>query len=281
MRQSQQPIMQSNPPKIFIYTALPCEAKPLIDYFRLKKNVQINPFAVFANDTLCLTVTGIGKNAMAAGIAYTQALLATAAYPVLVNVGIAGHRDHELGELFIIDKITDAETQKRYYPPLVFKPPCPSANVRTAAKPQLDYAHAELCDMEASAFYETAVRFSSGELIQCLKVISDNAATPAGQINAPSASALIAARLESIVQVVEQLAKLAHLLDTTEPPGFAELLGHYRFSMSEQRQLKAQLLRWSIVTGGNTLDVDKAALHSGKAVLKWLEQKISDTAFYL
>lgn len=98
--------------KIFIYTALPCEAKPLVKHFGLKKNVNIEPFAVFFNQDICLIVTGLGKSAMAAGVAYTQALFASVEHPVIVNIGIAGHKEHAVGSLFLIDKINDVDSQK-------------------------------------------------------------------------------------------------------------------------------------------------------------------------
>ncbi len=162
-------MMKPNAHKIFIYTALLCEAKPLVDHFGLKKETAVQPFAVYLNNDICLTVTGLGKSAMAAGVAYTQALFAKVEYPVIVNIGIAGHRDHALGGLFLIDKIIDLDSQKNYYPALIFTPACPTGSVQTSSKPQLNYDPLHLCDMEASAFYETAVRFSSSELILLLE----------------------------------------------------------------------------------------------------------------
>ena len=84
-------------PDVFIYTALPCEAKPLVAHLRLKKEIGIQPFAVYCNDKLCLTITGLGKNAMAAGVAYTQALYAGIENPILINLGVAGHQSRTIG----------------------------------------------------------------------------------------------------------------------------------------------------------------------------------------
>ena len=86
--------MHQHKRKIFIYTALPCEAKPLVEHYNLKKDVTVQPFAVYLNHEICLTVTGLGKSAMAAGVAYTQALFAAVEYPVMLNMGIAGHKNH-------------------------------------------------------------------------------------------------------------------------------------------------------------------------------------------
>jgi adenosylhomocysteine nucleosidase len=270
-----------NEHKIFIYTALPCEAKPLVKHFDLKKNVSIEPFAVYFNDDICLTVSGLGKSAMAAGVAYTQALFASVEHPVIVNIGIAGHKNHALGSLFLIDKIIDVDSQKNYFPPLVFSPPCPTDSIQTASRPQLDYDLPHLCDMEASAFYETATRFASGELILCLKVISDNQLSPAENIQPKQVSALIAAHVLTIETVLSQATGLAEQITTLKPIQFEQLLQHYYFTASERMKLNNQLARWTALTRKPIPDFDETRLHKGKDVLNWLDQLIGKTDFYL
>lgn len=265
---------------IFIYTALPCEAQPLIGHFRLKKDLRVQAFAVFRRENICLTVTGIGKSAMAAGIAYTQALFAGSPYPVMLNAGIAGHKYHPLGSVFLANKITDADSQKCHYPPLVFKPPCAATSIQTYAKPQLAYRHDELCDMEASAFYETAARFTTGELIQALKVVSDNENHSAAQVTAQAASEMLAAHIGVIVQVLGQLDKLSASLAVTEPQGLNELLGRYHFSVNGQQQLKNKLARWELLGGPSVFEA-MDGVKDGKGVLKRLEEKIRELEFYL
>ncbi len=272
---------QQNQPRIFIYAALPCEAKPLVEHFSLKKDTAVQPFAVYFNHDICLTVTGLGKSAMAAGVAYTQALFASAEHPVLVNIGIAGHIDHAVGSLFLIDKITDVDSQKSYYPPLVFTPPCPTANIKTVSRPQPDYDLQHLCDMEASAFYETAVRFSSGELIHCLKVISDNESSPAENIQPKQVSSLIAAHVPTIETILAELSRLAERVSTQEPELFEQLTQKYHFTASERGQLKNLLSRWNVVTDHLAPEFDERQLHRGKDVLSWLDQQISKIEFSL
>lgn len=272
---------QQNPPGIFIYAALPCEAKPLVEHFKLKKDTTVQPFAVYLNRDICLTVTGVGKSAMAAGVAYTHALFAAVEHPVLVNIGIAGHKDHALGSLFLIDKITDVDSLKSYYPPLVFTPPCSTAAIQTASRPQLAYDGRNLCDMEASAFYETAVRFSSGELIHCLKIISDNALSPAENIQPKQVSQLIAAHVSEIETLLAELRRLAELITAPEPAQFERLIQRYHFTASEQGQLKNRLSRWELLTGAQIPELDETQLHKGKDVLCWLDQQIDKIEFCL
>jgi len=267
--------------KIFIYTALPCEAKPLIEHFGLKKDVSVQPFAVYSSHDICLTVTGLGKSAMAAGVAYTQALFAKVEHPVIFNIGIAGHKDHPLGGLFLIDKIIDVDSQKRYYPSLIIIPPCPTGSIQTLSKPQLNYDQQHLCDMEASAFYETAVRFTSSELVLCLKVISDNQLSPVDNIQPKQVAELIATNMSTVESLLVRLAALADIITTPEPGQFEQLILDYHFTVNERMQLKSLLSRWNIVTNHQAIEFDEIRLHSGKDVLRWLDAQINNTDFYL
>ena len=268
-------------PGIFIYIALPCEAKPLVKHFCLKKATTVQPFAVYFNKDICLTVTGPGKSAMAAGVAYSQALFAKIEYPVLFNIGIAGHQYHAVGSLFLIDKINDFDSRKSYYPSLVFTPPCPTASIQTVSRPQLTYDQQYLCDMEASAFYETAVRFSSGELIHSLKVISDNELSPVENIQPQQVSLLIAAHTTTIKTLLGELSYLSRLITVPESQLFRQLTERYYFTASEQEQLKNKLSRWMALTQQPIFEPNENQLHKGKDVLFWLDQQMSKIEFFL
>lgn len=267
--------------KIFIYTALPCEAKPLAEHFRLKKDAAVQPFAVYLNHEICLTVTGLGKSAMAAGVAYTQALFAKVEHPVMLNIGIAGHKDHQLGGLFLIDKIIDVDSQRSFYPSLIFTPPCPTASIQTLPRPGLNYDQSHLCDMEASAFYETAVRFASSEQILCLKIISDNQLSPVENIQPKQVEGLIAAHLSSVELLLAQAIAKVESITMPESGLFEQLVRRYHFSVNEKMQLKNQLSRWNVATDHESIEFDETPLHSAKEVLRWLDTKINNTCFYL
>ncbi|MEF3077011.1 hypothetical protein V2P20_18445 [Methylobacter sp. Wu1] len=272
---------QANQYKTFIYTALPCEAKPLTAHFKLKKDTAVEPFAVYLNQDICLTVTGPGKSAMAAGVAYTQALLASAENPVMLNIGIAGHKDHALGTLLLIDKIIDLDSGKHYYPPLVCNQNCLTDSLQTASRPQLQYDLPHLYDMEASAFYETATRFSCAELTQCLKVVSDNKQMPAENIEPKQVSALIAAHIPAVEALLADMTALAKLITSPEPHLFSRLVQQYHFTASERIQLKNLLCRWDVLTDHRELEFDGTDLKRGKDVLRRLDQQIGKIDFCL
>jgi hypothetical protein len=205
----------------------------------------------------------------------------------LVNVGIAGHKRHAVGSLFLIDKITDFDSQKNYYPPLVFTPPCRTAGIKTVSRLQPAYDAQDLCDMEASAFYETAVRFSSGELIHCLKVISDNELSPAENIESKQVSLLIARHIATIETLLAELSRLTKLITVQEHSLFEQLTQRYHFTINEQGQLKNRLSRWAILTHNAQItefdgnQFDESRFRKGKDILCWLDQQLSQIEFVL
>lgn len=160
-------------------------------------------------------------------------------------------------------------------------PLCPTAGIQTASRPQLDYDQPHLCDMEASAFYETATRFSSGELILCLKVISDNQLSPAENIQPEQVSALIAAHLLTIETLLTHATGLAARIITPKPIQFEQLIQRYYFTVSERMKLHNQLTRWAVLTRKPIPDFDETQPHKGKDILNWLDQLIDKTEFYL
>ena len=263
----------------YIFVALPCEAKPLIAHFKLKKELSISVFSIYRNAHISLTVTGIGKSAMAAGVAYSLALFPSSALPVLLNIGIAGHGTHVLGSIFSADKIVDQESGRSYYPQLVVTPPSPTHKIITVSKPQLGYLGTSLYEMEASAFYETAIRFSSSELIQCIKIISDNKSNPTEKIKPAQVSDWIRDALPLIEEYTQQLSQLAQLDKPMVTDHFAEIIAQWRFSSNEQLQLKSLLNKRAILIQHKTLDLSELSSGSGKLVLNHLRKEIDEQAF--
>ena len=267
---------------LYIYVALPCEAKPLIEFFKLKKQITVKPFAVYLNKDICLTVTGLGKSAMAAGVAYTQALFSSIKSSFLINLGIAGHQYFDLGDLFLITKITDVDSQRSYYPSSIFSLPCLSASIYTVSKPTLVYDSIALCDMEASAFYETAVRFVSSEFVFCLKVISDNQLSAIEAIEAKQVSIWVA-KYVSVIEQLLILAKQQSRLTMLSVNGalFEQFLGRHHFTVNEREQLKGLIEKWNVLTNQQILTDTQGNSATAKSVLQWLEAKVNLVEFFL
>jgi len=269
--------MQS--PPIYLFAALPCEAKPLIAHFKLKKVTTINHFAIYTRDSMTLTVTGIGKSAMAAAVAYTLAVFPAQSLAVLVNIGIAGHKTHPLGGLFSAEKIIDTENKQAYYPQLMALSRCPTLAIHTVAQAQLHYNSEAMYEMEASAFYETAARFTSSELIQCLKIISDNEQHAVEQITPAKVSEWIAAQISPISDYLHQLQTLAAEAKTVDLMDYQTISQQWRLTHNQQLQLKRLLSQYQLLSNNKILDLSQQQDLSSKALLRYLQQHIAALPF--
>ena len=265
----------------FIFTALQCEAKPFIAHFKLKKDLNTHPFIVYFNKEIVLTITGSGKVAMAAAVAYSMAVFSKSPNPVLLNLGIAGHRSAALGQLFCANKLSDADSQRNFYPQLMTKNVCPDLPVLTVSRVENDYQQDCLYEMEACAFYEAASHFSTAELIQVFKVVSDNQHQGVEQINAKQVSFWLAETVEAVADAIENLKGLASTLSIPQLRHYEDLLQRYHFTVSSKHQLKALLQRWEVLTDKAELNICEIEFKNGKAVLQWLEKQINEQPFYL
>jgi len=263
----------------YFFAALPCEAKPLISHFKLKKELSVTAFTIYRNGGITLTVTGLGKSAMAAGVAYTLALFPAPRLPVLLNIGIAGHRSYQLGSVFAAEKITDQETERKHYPQWVISPPCPTHTLTTVAQAQSDYASDSIYEMEASAFYETAIRFSSSELIHCIKIISDNQDNPCTQIKPDQVSQWIVDALPIIEKMRQQLNELAELNQSSNTDSYTEIITQWHFTSSEKIQLNGLLNKRSILIKDKPLNLIEMPQSKAKEVLNYLREELNAQAF--
>ena len=232
--------------RVHLIVALHCEARPLIARYRLKRRMDQYAFGVYENRELCLTVGGIGKTAAAAAVAYTGALFGVRDHPWL-NVGVAGHRSHPPGRAFLCRKITDADSGRRFYPPLVFRPPFPGEELCTVSRPETEYGGRSLYDMEASGFFESAARFSSSELVQSLKIVSDNAACPPQQLDKTRIGLWVEQNLRCIDVLIEELRRLAAIIRPASPDHLDDFLARWHFTARENAQLRELLHRCRIL----------------------------------
>ncbi|OAI02742.1 hypothetical protein [Methylomonas methanica] len=268
-------------PSTFIFVALPCEAKPLIQAWRLKKLPQKQPFALYRNADIVVVISGVGKIAMAGAVAYAMAQFPDVAQPILLNFGIAGHRQQALGSCFLADKITDAETQRRFYPQLAFDAPCSTLPLITLSRADADYSDENLRDMEASAFYEIAVKFSSSELIHCLKVVSDNAESALEKINEESVAAWVQARIADVEHMIAVLTRLRESLPTSGSELYKQWLEQFHFTATNAAKLHMLLNRWQVLNRAATFNLAETKAGNARELLAWLESQLEKSQYYL
>ncbi len=268
-------------PTLMFFCALPCEAKPLIEHYALKKHPITAPFSLYVNNDICLTLSGLGKVNMAAAIAFTLATFPATSTPVLLNIGIAGHRHQPLGKHFLANKIMDRQQSS-----LCFYPQWQGSTsayeflpLITLDEPSEEYNEQDMFDMEASAFYQIAVKFSTLELIHCIKIISDNAQHSTVQINAKQVSEWGSQNITAIANIAADLLSIRSQLLATEHPQLTEILKRYHFSTTTRQQLAQSLQRWHTLTDGKDIPLDQLNFNNGKQLLRWLNQQ--DLPFHL
>ena len=156
---------------IHLVVATNSEARPLIDLFKLKKK-QLKQTFIYENQSISLTITGIGKVNSAIGVTETYFHYNQKKNNIWINIGLAGHKDLKIGNICAANKITDNETNKDFFP---FTNGFHMQNQEclTVGTHEKNYC-SKIYDMESSGFYQTACKYSSHELLQIVKIISDN-----------------------------------------------------------------------------------------------------------
>ncbi len=188
-------------------SALHCEVKPVIDYYRLRKEHAKTPFELYRGEEMTAIVSGIGKVASAAASAWIGGEQREAASLAWINLGCAGAASHAIGSAFSVDKIIDADSGQSYYPVPVSPNSLPPSPCLSLARPSEEYREDCLFDMEASGFIYSALRFSSAELVQSIKVVSDNREYQTGK-NRAAVSRLIGEHIEAIDRQAQALLEL-------------------------------------------------------------------------
>jgi nucleoside phosphorylase len=234
---------------IFFVVALKAEATPIIEFYRLRAYTPKGLFTVYERDNIKLIISGIGKTAAAAAVAYHYAISGQPEHTVWLNIGIAGHREDEIGGLRLAHKITDATTGRSWYPPQVISHTIATANLVTVENPEYDFGQASLYDMEAAGFYKLASRCATAEYVQCLKIISDNAQAPANStdklLNAEAVTKLIASQLPAIVDYASAIENLAEQSKAWSLPDdvITPFIQRWKLTVTQQRQLFTLLQR--------------------------------------
>lgn len=269
---------------IHIFCALPCEAQPLIQNFRLTELKQFNLFRIYQSKEkeFSLTITGIGKLNAASAVSYQHASLNTKASDIWLNIGVAGHINITIGEARLVNKITDEQTQASWYPQILFKSAYDSASLITLDKPSDDYQDA-LFDMEASGFYQMAIRLGTAELIHSLKIISDNSEQPMSTINVDRVKKMIATHVITIESVLDSLKPLALEISSiiSEQKEYKEFLEQWHFTQSQRIQLSRLLRQWDLRLPNDKIIQCVSKLKTGKSVLNILREKINASEFVI
>ena len=258
--------------QIIIVTALECEARPLIDAYKLKRNLSINNFIIYHNNNIILAIAGIGELAMANAIAFMAGKNLITSHSSIINYGIAGAKNFPIGEFFEINKISKDYSKNSYYPIKTHDFSLKSQELKTYQSVVTQYPENILVDMECFGFFYSALKFVSIEQIWVGKIISDNENQNYNQINKAQVIALINKNLAKLQEVISYYSDLAKQIEhnNINPQGYDLINQSVKFSFSEKVKLKKMLL--NLQNDHKKIDFDLLiSFGNSKKILEFLE----------
>ncbi|MCB1140848.1 MAG: hypothetical protein H7A24_07150 [Leptospiraceae bacterium] len=275
---------------IYIVTALAGEAIPLINAFKLKKDISYTRFDVFKNEDIKLILTGVGK--IRSAIATTYLLTKENPRPEdrILNFGICGSsiQEYQTGKMFLINKIQDHSTGRSFYPETEFRHNYPEERILTFDKPvkRKDWSEFPniLVDMEASGFYEAASLHFHSHRIHLLKIVSDH--LKGEKLTGSFVQGLVGKNINSIKSLVNLTSKSSSkdesVLELKDYEIFESVSNDLKLSTTQRFQVLDLIKGYKIRSGGDieflkTFSKQKKPTKTGnKKVFEAIVDKLED-----
>jgi hypothetical protein len=136
--------------------------------------------------------------------------------------------------------------------------------------------------MEAYGFVAAALRFSTSELVQSIKIVSDNRESTLSAWTSASVRDLVESRIDRVAGAAERFREIGKDLDPLrrEEAESRALLSAYRgrvhFTASESRRLRRLLQRWAALAP--EADRESAPGRTASEILDGLERRLDTLA---
>lgn len=264
--------------------ALKPEAQPLIEALNLKQVSSSGGFPRFESSghSHRLVISGIGKVNAAAATSWLGR--ESQSWNAWLNFGIAGHQTAQVGSIVRAGRISDGATGRSWYPASVWpakKDKFLSIELLTVDKPTDQYPETgQYIDMEAAGYFPTALRFSTSELVQSFKVISDNQTTNLSDLRSPAVKQIVS---EAVPEILEWLPNMEQIIREeyqrfAPPDGWEEIIKTFHFTATETHQLKRLATRALTLKKFSSLTeyCESCNFQTGKEILKDLNRLLSD-----
>ncbi|MFN3235273.1 MAG: spore photoproduct lyase family protein [Gammaproteobacteria bacterium] len=245
-----------NLPKINLVIALPCEARPWIDEYRLKL-LSDHRFPIYQNkdQSISLIVSGVGRVKAAAATSYLFMLNHAGPYQTFLNLGIAGGRA-EQGAVVLANKLPGVG-----YPFLSSSHQLKTGSLLTVDKPIDSLPDGvDFVDMEAAGFFEAATQLVTREQVQVVKVISDDN-QDFSHIKPAFVTSLIRDAISQIKPVIDSLLDLSARERELLPDGalYETLLKRHHFTQYQKHELKSLVRRFQVLFPNRQLEESSSA----------------------
>lgn len=276
----------------YFVTALMIEAAPIIEHFKLKKDLAVHTYQVYKNSDIALIVSGVGKIKSAMAEVYLFTLYQATEKDLLINLGFCGASSskYNIGSLLLINKITDIDTDYDYYPDVLCGRALPNEALCCYSKPlkKEDYKFESnvFCDMESSGIMEASKKFLYAHQIIILKVISDFLSPE--NLSKDMLKGLIKKQIPYIEQLVEEFKQMNISSDEFSFEAEEALLNsvakNLRFSES-MKQIVYRKARKSKLLGmepfkilENYLNIKINSKSEGKKVFEKLNEELKQSS---
>jgi nucleoside phosphorylase len=187
-----------------ILTALPAEAKPLINSFTLQRHQPVGSIPLFQAPGIQLAISGPGFNSISQAVNYLLEMTAEN-NPVWLNLGICGHGSLAIGELMLVDQVIepDGRNWQLVSPTDLIQN---SGRLTCVSTPQANYQPEMAYDMESAGFLASLTTTTPVESLHILKIVSDNPENAIESINAKWVNKLITAQISQIREFIFQVS---------------------------------------------------------------------------
>ena len=260
----------STPVNIVVAHAL--EAKALIPMLHLQPFDTTSRFVQYGNsNNLHLIVSGIGRAAMEAAITDLSQQQANEEGQIRawLNIGIAGHNQAPLGGAWLGNKITCQVSGDSAYPPQLIAH-IDSGAVITVDEPERTYPEDAAYEMEAFSFFEQATKYSTAELVQVFKIISDNLENPIEKLDFKNVPNWIGLQQEQIILLISKMSSLVGEYNDSNriPEVYRDLCSRMHLTVNQKLQLRRLCLRYKALGLESDLEsvISLAGSHSKKVI---------------
>ena len=260
--------------------ALMPEAIPIIRALRLIKISRNLSFPIYSDEVgeHWLTVSGLGQNNIAAA---TKCLFETSSADktsIWINVGIAGSKTFNLGELVFIDKVTSNISGKSLYPYSI-----PNLKIEnrseliTVNSPEREFGSDGVYDMEGFSFFEVTSKLSSIELILILKIVSDGPGSDLSKIHKDKISTLIETKIPTLLRLLTTVFSISKNLkdQILLPKNFEDICKVRKFTFSQRVTLKKLLHQWHARKPSKNLLKNISVLKTSSKIIKFMEEELN------
>lgn len=272
----------------YIYTALYCEAKPLIEHFRLKKEPQATKYQLFAGDGIRLVVGGTGALRAAAATAYLLARHGANERDLFLNIGACGAaRDGwPCGQAVFCHKVIHRDTGRAYYPDVLVRHPLREGVLETFSRPVTRNMRGEtsgdVVDMEGAGCFEAASAFLPPHRIGVVKIVTDD--LDATSVTAARISQYVRQNMPLLEQTMRALdgtnADPPDILDEQDASVLQAVAERLRLTVALTRQLRQLAAQYKIRTGSDLgclhefLHVRPTTKQEGKMLFERVKQRL-------